>query len=826
MQVQKPLAHGEKLVHTHVRALRTAGFLSSIAIVFALLGCAAATVGSGGGSKATAPSITTQPAAQTVTAGQAANFSVIAEGTAPLAYQWRKNGANISGATSASYTTPATTLTDSGSMFNVMVSNSAGNVTSHQAGLTVNAASTAPLITTQPVSQAVTTGQSATFAVVATGAAPLSYQWQKNGTNISGATSATYTTPATTSADNGATFDVAVSNTAGNVTSQQVTLTITAAAVAPAISTQPAKQIVTAGQTATFSVVATGTSPLAYQWQLNGTAIPAATASSYTTPVTITGDSGEQFRVVVSNSIASVTSNVATLTVNPSTSLSAIDVVTYHYDNLRTGQNTSEMTLTPTNVNVNSFGKLGEFAVDGLVDGQPLLLSNLAIPGVGTKNVIYAVTENDSIYAFDADSITASGGTVLWQATALLSGETASDNRGCGQVTPQIGITSTPVIDRSRNAIYLVAMSKDSSGNYHQRIHALDLTTGRELFGGPTTVQATYPGTGDNSSGGSVAFDPKQYKERPGLLEVNGTIYTTWSSHCDDRPYTSWIMAYSADTLAQTSVLNLVPNGSEGAIWMAGAAPGADASGNIYMILGNGDFDTTLNSSGFPSNTDCGNCFAKITSTAPMTLLDYFTPLNTVAESDSDTDFGSGGELLLPDVVDGSGNTRHLSVGSGKDGNIYVVDRDNMGKFNPNADSIYQLITGQLSGGVWAKPSYFNGTVYYGAVGDSIKAFPIVNGMLATSPSSRSGHTFTYPGATPSISASGTTNGIVWVVENSSPAVLHAYDATNLSNELYNSTQASGGKDNFSNNKFITPMVANGRVYVGTSTSVAVFGLR
>ncbi len=176
-------------------------------------------------------------------------------------------------------------------------------------------------------------------------------------------------------------------------------------------------------------------------------------------------------------------------------------------------------------------------------------------------------------------------------------------------------------------------------------------------------------------------------------------------------------------------------------------------------------------------------------------------------------------------MVDGNGTTRHLAVGSGKDGNIYVVDRDNMGKFNANADNIYQLITGQLSGGVWSKPSYFNGTVYYGAVGDSIKAFPIANGMLATSPSSRSGHTFTYPGATPSISASGTTNGIVWVVENSSPAVLHAYDATNLSNELYNSTQASGGKDNFSNNKFITPMVANGRVYVGTSTSVAVFGL-
>ncbi|MGC2767908.1 MAG: hypothetical protein WB607_20550, partial [Candidatus Acidiferrum sp.] len=684
---------------------------------------------------------------------------------------------------------------------------------------------TMPSITSQPTAETVTAGQSASFSVMAAGTAPLSYQWQKKGSNISGATSASYSTPPTTSADSGSTFDVVVSNAAGSVTSQQVTLTVNVGSAAPTIGTQPANQTVTAGQAATFSVVATGTAPLSYQWQMNGSSISGATVASYTTPVTTTANSGQQFRVTVTNAFGNVTSNTATLTVNASTGGSAIDVVTYHYDNMRTGQNVNEMTLTPANVTVSTFGKLGEFAVDGLVDAQPLLLSNLAIPGGGSKNVVYVVTEHDSIYAFDADSITASGGTALWHVSALLSGETTSDDRSCTQVTPEIGITSTPVIDRSRNAIYVVAMSKDSTGSYHQRIHALDLTTGNELFGGPVDVQASYPGTGDNSSGGSVVFDPKQYKERASLLELNGTIYTMWSSHCDHRPYTSWIISYNADTLAQTNILNLVPNGSEGAIWMSGAAPAADASGNIYMIVANGDFDTTLNSQGFPTNGDCGNCFAKITSTVPLTLLDYFTPLNTVSESDSDTDFGSGGELLLPDVVDGNGNTRHLAVGSGKDANIYVVDRDNMGKFSGTADNIYQLITGQLSGGVYSKPSYFNGTVYYGANGDAVKAFPIVNGQLATFPSSRSGHTFGYPGATPSISASGTTNGIVWVVENSSPAVLHAYDATNLSNELYNSTQASGGKDNFSSNKFITPMVANGRVYVGTQNSVAVFGL-
>jgi len=591
-------------------------------------------------------------------------------------------------------------------------------------------------------------------------------------------------------------------------------------AVAPTITTQPANQTVTAGQTATFSVAASGTAPLSYQWQMNAADIPGATSTSYTTPVTTTGNSGETFRVMVSNSAGSVTSNSATLTVNPGTSNSSVDVVTYHYDNLRTGQNLNETTLTTANVKSSTFGKKGEFSVDGLVDAQPLYLSQVSISGQ-TKNVLYVATEHGSVYAFDADSINGTTTAYLWKTSTLGSGETTSDNRGCGQVSPEIGITSTPVIDRTRNAIYVVAMSKDSKGNYFQRLHALNLSTGSELFGGPMNITATYPGTGDNSSGGNVVFDPKQYKERPGLLQIGGTIYTTWSSHCDAQPYTSWVMAFSADTLAQTSVLNLVPNGSEGGIWMAGAAPAADASGNIYFIVGNGDFDTTLNASNFPVNGNCGNCFVKLSS-GQLKLLDYFTPLNTVSESNADTDFGSGGPLLLPDLVDGNGQTRHLAVGAGKDANIYVVDRDNMGKFNSNADNNYQVISGQI-GGVWSKPSYFNGTVYYGAVSDALKAFPVTSAQLAATPSSQTSHTFGYPGTTPSISANGTNNGIVWAVDNG--GILFAYDATNLTNELYDSNQAANNRDHFSGNKFITPMVVNGKVYVGTPNSVAVFGL-
>lgn len=683
-----------------------------------------------------------------------------------------------------------------------------------------------PTIAAQPASQTVTAGQTATFNVTASGTAPFSYQWQKNNANISGATAASYTTPATTSADNGAKFDVVVSDSAGSVASATATLTVTAATVAPTITTQPGNQTVTVGQTATFSVVATGTAPLSYQWQKNSANITGATAASYTTAATAAMDSGAKFDVIVSNAAGSQTSAMAILTVN-SASGSTVNVVTYHYDNLRTGQNLNETILTPANVNSTTFGKLGSFTVDGLVDAQPLYLSAEPMPNVGSKNVLYVATENDSVYAFDADSVNGTTSAYLWKVSLLGTGETPSDNRGCSQVTPQIGVTSTPVIDRSRGphgAIYVVAMSKDANGNYYQRLHALDLTTGGELFGGPTAVQAKYPGTGDNSSGGNVVFDPKQYKERPGLLEIGTTIYTTWSSHCDARPYTSWVMSYNANTLAQTSVLNLVPNGSEGGIWMAGTAPAADASGDIYFIVGNGDFDTTLNASGLPTNANCGNCYVKLASAAPITLLDYFTPLNTVGESDADEDFGSGGPLLLPDLMDAGGNTRHLAVGSGKDSVVYVVDRDNMGKFNGAQDNIYQQISGQLGGGVYSKPSYFNNAVYYGAVGDHLKAFPITNAQLAQTPSSQSPTSFAYPGTTPSISANGTTNGIVWAVENGSTGILHAYNATNLTNELYNSNQAANNRDQFSDNKFVTPMVANGKVYVGTPNSVVVFG--
>jgi hypothetical protein len=403
-----------------------------------------------------------------------------------------------------------------------------------------------------------------------------------------------------------------------------------------------------------------------------------------------------------------------------------------------------------------------------------------------------------------------------------------SDPRDCNQVSPQIGVTSTPVIDRSsgtHGTLFVVAMSKDAASNYHQRLHALDLTSGAELPGGPTEISATSP----TAAGGVAMFAAGQYEERAALLLLNGTVYTSWTSHCDIAPYFGWIIGYSESTLSQTAVLNVAPNSGGGgpSIWMSGGGPAADSEGNIYLLTANGVFETTLDANGFPNQQDYGNSFLKLsTAGGSLSVADYFTMYNEVAESGADGDLGSGGEMLLPDLTDSTNTVRHLVIGAGKDGNIYVVNRDSMGKFNASGNSqIWQQVSGAVPAGIWATPAYFNGTVYYGDVGASLKAFTVANAKLVAAPQSQSSAQFAYPGTAPSVSANGTSNAIVWAHENSNPAVLHAYDAANLAHEIYSSSQ-SGNRDQFgAGNKFITPTVADGKVFVGTTSGVAVFGL-
>jgi hypothetical protein len=591
---------------------------------------------------------------------------------------------------------------------------------------------------------------------------------------------------------------VSVTSTAVNSFSGRVTVAITG--LPTGITANPATLNLTPGIAQSTTLTATLTAPAA------------------TPTVSFTGTSGNLTH-----------SALLALTVQSAPMTNAPDVTTFHYDVARDGLNAQETILTQANVNSTQFGKIGFFAVDSKVDAEPLYLANVIVGGQ-FHNVLYVATEHDSVYAFDADN-----GTQIWKTSIIGSGETTSDDHGCSQITPEIGITSTPVIDRKQGpngTLFTVGMTKDAAGKYHQRLHALDLITGAEISSSPTEISASYPGMGDNTQNGNVVFDPSQYAERAALLLLNGNIYTGWTSHCDQGLYTGWVIAYSESTLQQTQLLNLTPNGHEGSIWMSGDGMAADSSGNIYLLDANGIFDTTFDANGFPANGDYGNAMVKLSTNGTLAVTDYFETYNTNNESADDLDLGAGGELLLPDQTDATGHVFHLIVGAGKDTNIYLADRDNMGKFNPASNpmdsNIYQELPGAMTGLVYSTPAYFNGVIYYAADGDTLKAFPLTNAKLATTPSSHSAVTFPHPGPTPSVSANGTQNGIVWALESSltSLGVLHAYDPANLAHELYNSNQAAIGRDNFGDgNKFITPMIVNGKVYVGTQTGVAVFGL-
>jgi hypothetical protein len=419
---------------------------------------------------------------------------------------------------------------------------------------------------------------------------------------------------------------------------------------------------------------------------------------------------------------------------------------------------------------------------------------------------------------------------LLWHVSLLPPGEGVNDlpPYACDQVTPTIGITATPVIDRNAGAhgtMFVVAMSvATTSATYHQRLHALDVTSGAELANSPVDITATFP-----MQGSVTTFAPAQYEERAALLLSQGTLYTSWTSHCDVAPYTGWIIAFSESTLSRTAVLNVAPNsgGTGPSIWMSGGGPAADAAGNVYLLTANGVFETTLDTQGFPNGGDYGNSFLKLTlAGASLVVSDYFTMYNELSESAADVDLGSGGILLLPDQSDAGGSVRHLAIGAGKDGNLYVVNRDSMGRFTAGTNNIWQQLSGVLGAGIWSSPAYFNGTVYYGPVNGPLSAFALHAALLGAAPTAASPGSFTYPGTSPVVSANGTSNAIVWAHENSDPAVLHAYDAGNLAHELYNSSQAANGRDQFGpGNKFITPAVADGKVFVGTQSGVAVFGL-
>jgi hypothetical protein len=471
---------------------------------------------------------------------------------------------------------------------------------------------------------------------------------------------------------------------------------------------------------------------------------------------------------------------------------------------------------------------VGEFTVDGRIDGEVLYVGQISISGQ-TKNVIYIATENDTVYAVDADSISGTTATVLWSTSLVPSGEMPALNEQspspCGNISPT-GVEGTPVIDRGRNAIYAVAKTMNSTTNTTQffRIHALDLTNGNELFGGPTTVTATYPGTAGNVSGGIVTFSAREQSNRPALLETGNNIYVAFGGQYGDcGEYSGFLMSYNADTLALTDAIDLNPNSSEGGMWNSGAGPSADVAGSIYVATANTGDDSSIGPNDYP------NSVVRITNSGALAVADYFTPYNAETLDLEDLDLGSAGVLILPDLVDSQSVVHHYAAAAGKDGNMYVVDRDNLGQFNMSMNNTVQTIAINGSGAVnrnYSTPAYFNDNVYVCPTGETLKAFAISNALLSTSATMQTTPAIGTSGFT--ISSNGNSNGIVWAIQpTNGHGVLYAFDASNLSSMLYASNQASGNRDQTAQilGNFHTPTVANGKVYLGTGSTVAVFGL-
>jgi hypothetical protein len=514
-------------------------------------------------------------------------------------------------------------------------------------------------------------------------------------------------------------------------------------------------------------------------------------------------------------------------------------VYSYHNDLARDGVNSQEYALSSSTVNTSTFGKLFSCTVDGAVYAQPLWVANLTINSA-KHNVVFVATQHDSLYAFDADA-NADPCVPLWEVSLIDSnhGATAGETtvpsgtsgyfvgKGDGSITPEVGVTGTPVIDPSTYILYVVSKSMNSNGtSFFQRLHAIDITTGDEKFGGPANITSsiTFPGLGDGGS--TVSFDPRQENQRAGLALVNGVFYVAWASHEDALPYYGWVVGFNASTLKVTNVLNVSPNVQYGGIWMGGGAPAADANNNLYVITGNATFDVTNRSA---PNNDFGDCFLQLSPN--LTVSSYFAPSDQDTDNANDLDFGAGGAAVVLNLT--SDTLRHLVIGGGKDGTLYLLNGDDMGGLGDSSARQYF----NIGYGIFATGAFWNNTYYIAGINGPLISYSFNNStnLFNTSVASQSSTSYGFPGTTPSISSTGSSNGIVWALDNANfctnespacgPAVLRAYDATTLSSDLWNSSMVSG--DAAGNAvKFTVPTVANGKVYVGTrgNNTGGVFG--
>jgi hypothetical protein len=500
-------------------------------------------------------------------------------------------------------------------------------------------------------------------------------------------------------------------------------------------------------------------------------------------------------------------------------------VTTSQYDNQRTGATLNEKTLTPQNVNAKHFGKLGAFKVDGAVYAQPLFIPAVEIPGKGKHDVLFVATEHDSVYAFDA---TRPGDPPLWQVSFLDKARglvpVSEDDAQCPFIRPEIGITSTPVIDLKTGTLHVLARTRIrhvvGNNEYFQHLHALAITTGVEKFGGPKLILASVPGKGAGAANGQIAFDPLKENPRAALLLANSALYLTWASSCDVDPYHGWVMAYDPQTLAQRAVLNLTPDGSEGGIWASDTGPAADTDGNVFVPTGNGTFDAGSGGRNY------GDSVLELSlDGSSLAIRDYFTPHDQERISGADADIGSSGPLLLPDQP---GPHRHLLLQPTKDSTIYVIDRDKMGKFQRDSDALVQTI--RMAGGGYGAMAYWNSHAFFAASDDLLRDYAIKKGQLTLNESSTV--KFANPGATPTVSGDGNKNAIVWAIAtktwngpDNKPAVLYAFDATRLGQPIYTSEQNSQRDRAAMATRFVIPVVVNGRVYFGARGEVEVYGL-
>ncbi len=585
------------------------------------------------------------------------------------------------------------------------------------------------------------------------------------------------------------------------------------------VSVSPTSATLAMGQTAQFVASVSNATNTNVTWMVNNVAGGNATLGTisasglYRAPNAIPSGT---ITVSVVSAADETKSATAVVTVQR-----FIGMLSYHNNTSITGQNLSETILTPANVNSSHFGKLYSYSLDDQSFAQPLYVANVQFPGAGQHNAIYVCTASNTVYAFDADGKTSSP---LWQKSLMPAGATPVDGTTTGYsggpILPNVGITGTPIIDGGSGTLYVVAVTQESGGVVH-RLHALDITTGNEKFGGPVAIKASVPGSGSGSVNGQIAFNPQFELQRDALSLVNGVVYMAWGSYDDYGPYHGWIMGYDASTLAQKIAWNSTPNGEQGGIWNAGASFASDSSGNIYAVTGNGTSDA------FSGGKNYGDSVLKLKPSGnTFTVADYFTPFDESFLMANNLDLGSSGLTLL---LNQPGPTSNVVVSAGKSGKIYLLNMDDLGGFQAGNDnqivqSIPDALGTQADDNDFSTATYWQGNVYYVGNKDVIKQFKLTNGLLSSSPVAQGSYVYGYPGANMSISANGSSNGILWAIEPGGVNVLHAYDATNVSHELYNSSQAPG-RDQFGVAiRFTVPTVINGKVYVAGGTELAIFG--